>query len=66
MEERPGEGRYPPKKSKDIVDTDTRRGLLTRVKNGKDFLMKQPTIKEKSVDGDDKDKDICYHYMPMQ
>jgi hypothetical protein len=37
-----------------------------RAKNGKDFVMKRPNMKELSVDGDDKDKGIFHNYMPMQ
>jgi hypothetical protein len=35
--------------------------LWMRVKNGKDFVAKQPTRKELPVDGDDKDKGICHN-----
>jgi hypothetical protein len=40
--------------------------LWMRVKNGKDFVTKQPTMKELLVNGDDKNKGICNNYMPMQ
>jgi hypothetical protein len=32
----------------------------------KRFVMKQPTMKEISAHGDDKDKGICHNYMPVQ
>jgi hypothetical protein len=52
------------KKSKDMVGTDT--SALDKSEEGKDFVMKQPIMKELSIDGDDKVKNICHNYMPMQ